>query len=109
MPGPEHGCVRAISETVGGIISGTLLNAFISNGLIPSHYIALFKLISLLTIISLIIAMPYWGTGYMIGWLLGIIIMAKSGLISAFDALIYIVIPLVILIVRMIRRAEFSL
>ncbi len=104
VPNLEHGCERAIREAGIGIVSGILLNAFISSGLIPSSYITLFKLIIILTILSLIMAMPYWGTGYIIGWLLGMLIMAETGLISTFDIIIYTVIPFVLLILRFTKN-----
>jgi hypothetical protein len=42
----------------------------------------------------------YWGTGYLIGWLLGIWIFLRSGLMGILDGIVYLGIPLLYLILR---------
>lgn len=54
---------------------------------------------------NLIMALPYLGTGYILGWLYGFVIMFPTGIISIFDLIIYVIIPLMILALRLIKRA----
>jgi len=105
MPRAEYGFARAISEVVGGLIVSVLLSAFVSTGLIPSSYLLMFELVNLALTIGFILALPYWGTGYLFGWLLGLAIMFQSGLVGPLDFVIYFVIPFIVLIVRFLKRA----
>jgi len=108
MPEAEHGFVRAISEVVGGLIMSLLLNAFASSGLIPTSYLSMFRLLNLMLTISFILAIPYLGTGYLLGWLFGLTMMAQTGLIDPLDFVIYFIIPAIILIVRIVKKIEFA-
>ncbi len=103
MPRFKHGYKRAITEIITGIVMGILLGTLESTGLIPPTYIFLFKLISIIGVVSLILAMPYWGTGYLLGWLLGVFIMMESGLVGILDFIVYFVVPFAIILSRFIR------
>ncbi|MHA1285398.1 MAG: hypothetical protein ACTSQP_23085 [Promethearchaeota archaeon] len=50
--------------------------------------------------IGLILAMPFWATSYIVGWLIGVFIMGYSGLLTIIEILIY-VIPVVVLAYRL--------
>ncbi len=104
MPGFEHGYERAISVIFGGVILWTFLNAISSNLSDPSFLLYL-KLFNMFGTISLILAMPYWGTMYLFGWLFGLMILANSGLVGILDFVIYFGIPLMILIIRISKSA----
>jgi len=104
MPRAEYGFARAISEVAGGLIVSVLLSAFASTGLIPSSYLLMFELLNLVLTISFILALPYWGTGYLFGWLFGLAIMSQSGLVGPLDFVLYFVIPLIVLVVRFLKR-----
>ena len=109
MPGFEHGCKRGMLEVIGEFATAVILNAFISLGLLDPSFAFYFKLLNMLGLIVLIFAIPYWGTIYLMGWLLGLIIMAKSGLVGILDFIIYFGIPLTILITRLCKKAnEFT-
>jgi hypothetical protein len=105
MLGAEHGFARAISEVVGGLIVSVLLGAFASTELIPSSYLLMFELLNLVLTISFVLAVPYWGTGYLFGWLFGLAIMSQSGLVGPLDFVVYFAIPLIVLVVRVLKRA----
>ena len=105
MPGFEDGYQRAVS-VIGVVITAIILNAFIFLGLLDPSFILYFKLLNMLALIALVLTMPYWGTFYLIGWLFGLIIMVKSGLVSILDFIIYFGIPLVILIIRVCKKAD---
>lgn len=106
MPGFEHGYKRAVSEIIGGIVTSAMLNAFILTEVIDSSWVLYFKLLNMFGLITLILAMPYWGTIYLLGWLIGLFILSKSGLVGFLDFVIYFGIPLMILFIRLIKKFE---
>lgn len=111
MPGFEHGLERALSFVVGGIFLACLLKVmrpFTEIGLTGPTFIELIELIKLsgmLSSVLLILATPYWGTLYLIGWLAGMALMAKAGLVGFFDFILYFGVPFFILIFRLSKSA----
>lgn len=105
MPRAEHGFARAVSEVVVGFITSALLNALASTEMMPSSYLLPFKLLNLTLTFGFILAVPYWGTGYLLGWLFGLGIMSQSGLVDPLDFVIYFIIPLMVLVMRILKRA----
>ncbi|RLE87183.1 MAG: hypothetical protein DRJ67_05425 [Thermoprotei archaeon] len=101
MAGLEHGFRRAVSGAVSGIVMTEIVNALVYAGLLPPSLLLYFKILNMLTTIGLIMAMPYWGTAYLLGWLCGLVAMMQ---VSDFEALIYLVTSLVILAVRMFKH-----
>ncbi|UXM84708.1 hypothetical protein [Methanococcus aeolicus] len=74
--------------------------------MISSSYSLSFKLLSLIGLIGLIWVMPYWGTGYLLGWGLGITIMSKSGMVGIMDFIIYLIVPIIILGIRLWKKFD---
>jgi len=99
----EYGFSRAITEIVTGIVLAVVLEAFVTSGLIPYSYVLLFHLLNVVSTIAFIFAIPYWATSYIIGWLIGLTIMSRSGLIGALDFIIYLI-PLFFLIARFVKK-----
>jgi hypothetical protein len=87
----EYGFKRAITEIVGGFVSSIVLEAFVNAGLIPVYYMLLFHILNATGTLVLILAMPYWATTYIIGWLIGLWILSGSGLINGIDYLLYFI------------------
>lgn len=98
----DSGFNRASSEIVGGLITPIIISSFVSTGLFPSYFIWFFHLLSIVDMISLIKAMSFWATSYIVGWLFGVIILAYSGLLAITDILIYLI-PLVFLVYRLLK------
>lgn len=98
----DSGFSRAFSEIVVGLIIPILISSFVSTGLFPSYFIWVFHLLSIVDMISLIKAMSYWATSYILGWLFGVIILANSGLLAITDILVYLI-PLAFLIYRLLK------
>lgn len=105
MPRLEQGIARALSEIITGFVISALLHFFANINLISPSLLSIFKLLDLMAAITFITALPYWGTGYMLGWLCGFVIMFPTGILSTFDLIIYIMIPLMFLVLRLIKRA----
>lgn len=103
-----YGARRAIAEVVGGIVTSSIVIAFINSGLLDPSYTLLFHLLNVVGIVSLILTMPYWGTTYLIGWLFGLWIMSESGLVGILELLVYLGVPLVVLILRLLKVLEIG-
>ena len=95
----EEGFNRAISEIVVGLIIPITISSLVSTGLIPYYSILILYLIGIGGTINLIREMSLWATSYIVGWLIGIFILAYSGLLTPIDILLYLI-PLVFLVYR---------
>ena len=87
----NYGLKRAFSELIPEIAIPITVSIFISTGLFPSYSIWLFHLVSIVDMLVLIQKMSYWATSYMVGWLVGVIILATTGLLTILDFLIYLI------------------
>ncbi len=96
MPDFSDGFERAVGEIVGSLITSSFVTALVSAGVLSPFYAFLIGLGG----ISLIFAMPLWGTLYLLGWIAGVGIFFNSGLIGVPELIAYIGIPLIIIIVR---------
>lgn len=94
----DYGLNRAFEEIIGGLIASIIISSVVSTGLIPSYFILLFHLLSIGDMIVLIQKMPYWATSYSLGWLVGVIILANTGLLTNIDIVINLI-PLVLFLV----------
>ena len=104
MPGFGHGVQRIFAETISGFVMSVWVDALAKISLLDTTYVFLFKFKSLMCALALISVMSYWGFLYLLGWLFGLLILAKAGLIGPVDFLIYFVPPLIILILRVLRE-----
>jgi hypothetical protein len=95
-----YGVRRAVGEIIGGIVTSVLMDAVIGSGLVSSGVAVLFGILSMLEAIVLILAVPYWGTVYLIGWLFGLGILFQTGIVGILDAAVYFGVPLVVLVLR---------
>jgi hypothetical protein len=100
MSRAEYGLRRAITEVIMGFVTSYIVSALVNSGLILPQYKLLFDLMNILAIISLIYVIPYWGTTYLTGWLIGMMIMIQSGLLDAWEFVIYLLIGVAALIAR---------
>jgi len=98
----KDGLNGALLEIVGGLIAPILISSLVSTALFPSYFIWILYLIGIGGMISLIREMSFWATSYIVGWLVGIFILANSGLLSPIDILIYLI-PLVFLVYRVLK------
>ena len=87
-----------------------IISGFFNSGIFPSDYILIFYLLSgvasLIGIIKLIEEMSFWGISYIIGWLVGVIFLADSGLLKPWDFVLYLISPLVFLGYKILKRIE---
>lgn len=98
MPGLEHGFSRGMSEVIGGIVTMVLVINFAQN--INPSVVPLFKMGSFVSLIGIILAMPYWGSMYLLGWTYAIFIMFEAGFVSILELIVFIGVPFFILAKR---------
>ena len=104
MPNIEHGFTRAITEILGGLVVASMLNSFVSSGLLDSSMLVLYELLNILAIFAFIHVSLYWGTGYLIGWWFGLGIMCQAGLVSAFEFTLYSILVTIVLVKRIAKH-----
>ncbi len=102
----EYGVKRAISEIVSGIVISSLLNSFSHSGLLDPSHVILFNILNILGVVALTFAMPYWGSSYLIGWLIGLLIMSQTGLIELWEFLAYFAAALFVFITRIWKQLK---
>ncbi|KKN64290.1 hypothetical protein LCGC14_0493350 [marine sediment metagenome] len=95
----EDGLDLALGEIVGVLTTPIFISIFVSLRLFPSYFIWIFNLISIGGMISLIREISFRATTYIVGWFVGIFILAYSGLLAPIDILIYLI-PLVFLVYK---------
>lgn len=98
----EEGLKRALLEMFGGLIIPITISSLVGTGSIPYYSIWILYLIDIGGTINLIREMSFWATSYIVGWLIGIFILANYGLLTPLDILIYLI-PLVFLGYRLYR------
>jgi hypothetical protein len=96
----EYGLRRAVFEVTGGIVMSVIMDALLSSGSVSPAQAVLFSLMNVATTVIFILAMPFWGTVYLVGWLSGLLILSQAGLVGILDGTLYFGVPLAILILR---------
>jgi len=93
---------KGMAEATTGIVLGTMLtimvDAFAKDGTLPSYFVLLFGLFSVIGNIVTIKSFQYAGVLYTVGWLIGSWIMRD--ILSPVDIVFNIAAPIVILILR---------
>jgi hypothetical protein len=97
MPKFENGLKRAFGEIIGGVITSSLLTAFLKSGVIPWYYVIFIEVAGT---IALFLAMKYWGTTYHVGWIFGILLLSISGLVGPVEFVLFLIIPIIIVLIR---------
>jgi len=93
---------KGTAEAITGIVLGTILTttvvALAKDGTLPSYFILLFGLFSIIANIVTINSFRYTGMLYTIGWLLGALLLKDS--LSTVDMVFNIGGPILVLILR---------
>jgi len=65
--------------------------------------------INMVAIISSIKAMPYWSTGYLLGWSIGVVMMLRVEALEAWEVFVHffvIVLSMLILMMRLLKQMD---
>jgi hypothetical protein len=108
MNGFLYGAKRAVNEIISGVITSLIINAFVISGFLTQDFIFLFGLLNVIGVTTLIFGMFYWGITYLLGWIFGVWLLLNSGLIGIIDIIIYLGIPIVVLILKIIMWLKES-
>jgi hypothetical protein len=104
IPSGSDGFARAVSEAVTGLVVILIARAF----LVSSGYGSLAFLVNIFSIIGIILLvdkMPFWGIGYTLGWLIGIVYIG-SKLMEWWEIPIYIVIGFFFLYIKFSHKFD---
>lgn len=108
----QSGFRNAIVGVLLGIIFSTILGAISKIPSVPPQYVGIIRLIQVVYLVAgilVILAMESWAFWYLIGWLLGIWIMYSVGLVESWLFVVYAIIGVVVLVVKILRKARHSL
>ena len=97
----DYGFFRATIEFIIGIVISVNLRAFTDSGGIPYDFILFFHLANVLTAITLVFVVPFFVTGYVVEWLIGLAIMSSGGILGTTIEFVIYSIPLFFLFVRL--------
>jgi hypothetical protein len=99
----EYGLKRALGEVISGIATSAIVDAFLNSGSLPPASAGLFGIMNMASTVVLLLAMPFWGTVYLVGWMFGLWIMLQTGLLGILEAFVFFGVPLAILVFRVIN------
>ena len=107
MYGIEYGVKRGFNEAIGGFILSVFITVFSRMPFFEEYKLA-FDLINIASLIVLLSNMSHWSYGYLLGWLISIIILIQTGLMDAWEVLLYILVPIVVIIIRLKNNFEHT-
>ncbi len=106
------GFQEAVVGVVLGIVLQAFINVFSTISLIPSQYIFMLQMIQVIGIIAdffIILFAPKFGLGFFGGWVVGMAVMAYSGLVEWWLIVAYIVVAIVSGVVRLwLKSSRFD-
>jgi hypothetical protein len=90
MKGIGYGFRRGFEDVIEGFLISVFVNAL---SMIPffEPYRWVFAFINIAGYLGLIAAMPRWSTSYLVGWILSIIVLSGSELMSGWDLILNII------------------
>jgi hypothetical protein len=104
MPRIKSGVGRATTEVIMGAVTVFLIEAVIKF-LLPPEYLLIYRILTVIGMIFLLMAMKYWSTRYILGWLFGMaVLFAISGtsLVGTWELFLYLGLPVYVLVRRVI-------
>ncbi len=99
-----------------GVVIVALSQAF-ANAHIPSpinlsglysFILVIVELASIISTVAIIMKMPYWGTLYMLGWIVGFLFFWHLGLVNLTDTLVYTVPSVIVLVIRLYNKMRYA-
>jgi len=97
-----YGLRRATHEIVGGFSISLMITLFSENGMLDPFLTVILRMTITVIGVLLFIKMQYWATNYLFGWFLGVIVLSSVGLVSFFEIVFYVMIPLLMIIWRLL-------
>jgi len=101
----QRGFRQILIEVIAGIVISSILGVLIETSTsYVASYMLLVRLATAISTLIFVFFIPFFGTAYTIGWLLGLALMSYSGLVKPYDYLFYLI-PLILgWLLRLLRR-----
>lgn len=106
---------------IAGVVGTKLMLAEMNSALAASHIpspidlsglysliLLVVELAGIISTITIIMKMPYWGTLYMLGWIIGFLFFWYSGLVNLTDTLLYTVPSVIVLAIKPYKKAGYD-
>jgi hypothetical protein len=103
MPRFEQGYKKSVETILSGIIIAAVIRSFLAVYNIE-YLIILFDIISIISILFLFEKMKYWGIGYTIGWIIGILLFVS--ILSIWEVILYLIIFVVTLVIKFTNKIQ---
>lgn len=92
----EAGIKGALVGILVGIVQGTVLAAFVKDGILPSGVVYLITFAGLVAAVLAILALRSAGIIFTLGWIAGALIL--KDMFSTLDFIVYLVAPIIMLV-----------
>lgn len=96
----QNGFQDIIANVLDGIVIGAIITAFRSVPAMESYF-WMIDLFGLIGFIVLILAIPKWSFGYILGWFFGAWVLWSAGLMHLLEIIMYIILPVIIIGIRL--------
>jgi len=96
MNDAQSGFLDIFVNVIDGIVVGAILAAFRTLPTMGSYFWVI-DIVGLVGFGTLVMAIPRWSVGYIVGWTFGAWVLSSSGLMHLEEIIVYIVIPAIIL------------
>ena len=105
----KFGLKQIIVEVATGLLTTFVLTILANQGWLPDNVLLIINIILIIMNILLIRKMWSWGVFYTVGWLIGSFVFFQIGLFNTWQIILYLVLPIVALVIRVVSSAKRSL
>ena len=105
----KFGLKQIIVEVATGLLTTFILTILANQGWLPDKVILIINILLIIMNILLIRKMWSWGVFYTVGWLIGSFVFFKIGLFSTWQIILYLVLPIMALVIRIVSALKRSL
>ena len=105
----KFGLKQVIVEVATGLLTTVVLTMLANQGWLPDNVLLIINIILIIMNILLIRKMWSWGVFYTVGWLIGSFVFFQIGLFNTWQIILYLVLPIVALVIRVVSSAKRSL
>ena len=105
----KFGLKQVIVEVATGLLTTLVLTLLANQGWLPDNALLIINIFLIVGNILLIRRMWSWGVFYTVGWLIGSFVFFQIGLFNTWQIILYLVLPIVALVIRVVSSAKHSL
>ena len=105
----KFGLKQVIVEVATGLLTTVILTMLANQGWLPENVLLIINIFLIVGNILLIRKIWSWGVFYTVGWLIGSFVFFQIGLFSTWQIILYLVLPVVALVLRVVSAVKRSL